>query len=280
MSTRMSKVLGLWTVLFLPLSSSPTHAEKFDERARAPQAASPIELRSLARNYANVYEQKSAVEPGGQIRDAAAHGQWLNLKWRLHRALDENKPLGDLSDLGFKRQDDGSYTVRINDHPQWADLAGSLEGLRAPSVYDAYAPELKRRGFRDQDLAALKNYLESNDPQRAAFAQNKALTESYAARVQSRHAAKLAIDPEETTYFVYRRARNYWDARRAWAVGLLDTLDKQRQRVLLSYLEEMDGTWTIGPGSDMNEQLRLTTDSLISGDYIESLRRQELEIRQ
>lgn len=34
--------------------------------------------------------------------------------------------------------------------------------------------------------------------------------------------------------FVYQRHRNSQEAQRAWAVGLLDTLDRQRQRILVS----------------------------------------------
>lgn len=285
MSTRRSVFasgmrLFFWTLL---LSCTAVHAARFDERIKAPKATSAADFKRSVRDYFEVYAQreKDAVDPGALIRDRAAYAQWFDVQWRLTRGLDEGIQLGDLAEFGLDREDDGSYTVHAKTHPQWMPVDLALMTLRDTSVFDAYARDLKQRGFRDQDLAVLKNYVASNNWERAAFAENKPLTESFAARAQALHRAKRPIDPEETMAYVYQRSRNSLEARRTWAAGLLDALDQQRQRILLSYIQEFDATRTFGSGdSGIDRHLESTVAPLISGEYVQALKQEEIKVRQ
>lgn len=287
MSTRRSVCasgmrLFFWTLLLT--CTGAAHAARFDERIKAPHATSAADFKRSVRDYFAAYErqyERDAEDASSLIRNRTAYEAWADTEWQLVRSLDDGMPLGDLSEFGFEREEDGSYTVKVKDHPQWMAIDLALATLRVPSIYDAYARDLRERGFRDQDLAALKNYLDSNNWESAAFAQNKPLTESFALRAQARHRAKRAIDPEETMAFVYQRNRNSLEARRAWAVGLLDTLDKQRQRILLSYFGEFDSTRSFGPPeSGVQQHLERTVAPLISGEYIQALKQEEMRVRQ
>jgi hypothetical protein len=282
-STRSCLGFGTKLVLSIAilLSAAAVSAAKFDQKIRAPRAASAMDFKSHASSYFKTYEQtKNAHEAGGLIRDPAAYAKWFDAQWRLTQGLDERLSLGDLREFGLERAGDGSYTVNVKNHPQWMPIDLELTTLREPTIYDTHARELKLRGFRNQDLAILKNYLESNNWQSAAFAENKVLTESFAAEAQSRERAKRPVTPEETMSYVYQRSRNAAEARRAWAVGLLDALDKQRQRILLSYFEELDTTRTFGPpGTDLQLQLKRTVDSLLSGEYRQALQQEAMRLR-
>lgn len=282
MSTRMSRSLLLLR-MFLPLLlgwAATSQAAKFDERIAAPKAASPATLKSLTREYFATYQRAQAKGVGGLIRDPVAYRQWSEWAWRVSETMDEKKPIGDLTEFGLIPQEDGSYTVDLQQYPQWAPLDRQLTILRTPVIFDAYAPELKRRGFRDQDLEALKNYLDKNDPERGAFVDNRPLIESFAAKVQSLHRAKKSLGREDLKAYFYQTKRNADEAQRQWAVGLLDVLDSQRQRILASYFEELDVGNTIGPASgNFDEQLKIATDVFTSDQYLRALKQKELEVR-
>jgi hypothetical protein len=282
MSTRMSRSLLLLR-MFLPLLlgwTAAVHAAKFDERVAAPKAATPATLKALTREYFATYQRAQAKGVGGLIRDPAAYRQWSEWQWRLWETLEEKKPI-DLTEFGLIPQEDGSYTANHQQYPQWAPLDGLLLVLRTQAVFDAYAPELKRRGFRDQDLETLKNYLDKNDPERDAFGENRALIESFAAKVQSLHRTKRTIAREDLKTYFYQSKRNGDEAQRQWAVGLLDTLDPQRQRILASYFEELNIGHSIGPASgNFDEQLKTATEVFTSDRYLQGLKQREMEIHQ
>lgn len=283
MSTRMSRSLLLLR-MFLPFLlgwAATSQAAKFDERIAAPKAASPATLKTLTREYFATYQRAQAKGVGGLIRDPVAYRQWSEWAWRVSETMDEKKPIGDLTEFGLIPQEDGSYTINNQLYPQWAPLDRQLTILRTPVIFDAYAPELKRRGFRDHDLEALKTYLDKNDPERSAFVENKPLVESFGAKVQSLHRARKSIAREDLKSYFYQTKRNADEARRQWAVGLLDVLDPQRQRILASYFEELKVAHSIGPASgNFDEQLKTATEIFGSGRYQQMLKQEEMEVRQ
>lgn len=157
-------------------------AGTFDEWIVAPPALGAAAFKVRVKDYFAAYERlQSATDdsPGAQIRDRTEHDRWSGLQWRLARALDEQKPLGDLSEFGLISREDGSYSVRLKDYPQWAPLDSLLTVLRDPAVFESYATQLQARGFRDSDLEVMKEYVEKNNPQRAAFTANKPLIEMF-----------------------------------------------------------------------------------------------------
>jgi hypothetical protein len=283
MSTRMSGSFLLLRLLvpFLLGWTATADAAKFDERIVAPKAASPATLKALTREYFATYQRAQAKGVGGLIRDPAAYRQWFEWYWQLSETLDDKQPIGDLTEFGLIPQEDGSYTVDHKKYPQWAPLDRQLTILRTPVIFEAYAPELKTRGFRDQDLEVLKSYVDKHDPERGAFAENKPLVESFATKVQSLHRAKKSIQRADLKAYFYQSGRNADEAQRRWAVGLLDALDPQRQRILEAYFEELDVGHSIGPASgNFDDQLKTANEVFGTGQYQQLLKQEELEIRQ
>jgi hypothetical protein len=266
----------------LLMGAAALHAGPFDERVPAPPALDAIAAKARVREYFDAYERMRSAHGDAsvaQLRDRAAYQRWSTLQWQLKRNLDERKPLGDLAEFGLIGQEDGSYSVRLKDYPQWAPLDSLLTVLRDPVVFAAYAAQLQARGFRDQDVQALKAYIEKNNPERAAFAANKPLIETFAAKVQGESHANGDVDRELVMAYVYQRERNWEEAQRAWSIGLLDVLDAQRQRILMSFFRELDITHVFGPeAASIDELVKQTVAPLISGEYVQALRNKEAEV--
>lgn len=274
---------GLRLFFWMFLAGCATaQAAKFDERIKAPRAASVADLKRSVREYFAAYEQrrKEVDEADDAIRDPKAYDAWINLQWMIEQQAGEPTSLDDLREFGMQKDVDGSYTVRAKEYPQWMPLDLALMTLRVPSVFDSYAPDLKARGFRDQDLAILKNYVASNNWEREAYLANKPLTESFAARAQHQNRVNRRVDEDETQAYMYQATRNSLQARRSWAVGLLDTLDKQRQRILISYLREFDAVRSFGPARSEGSKSQRVVARLLSGEYVEDLKQQEQRTRQ
>lgn len=286
MSTRRT-IFGQRTglVLLLPLifSAFHLHAAPFDESIRAPQALKQADIKLRTKEYFAAHAHMRSADKntvGAQIRGRASYEKWSTFNWQVQRTLDERKPIGDLSEFGLTKKDDGSYVVRLKEYPQWAPLDSLLTVLTNPDVLESYAVELKARGFRDRDIELLRDYVAKNNFERTAFAANKPLIESFAVRVQARDRAKMPVDREQVMAYVYQRTRNWEEARRTWAVGLLNSLDKQRQRILASYFEEMDVSQVFSPAvSSLDELIKQTVDPLISGAYVQAVRQKELEVQ-
>lgn len=264
------------------LGAAVVHAASFDPKIKAPRAVSAADFTASAGDYLNTYAQKSSTSsPAAVLRDPSAYAKWVDLDWKLNLALEEGRTLGDLAALGLKQGADGSYTVDVREHPQWLPLDLLLQALKIPTAFTAHSEALLRRGFRDEDIAILKNYVDSANWESKAFTQNRVLTESFASRARSRQRAKLRIDSDETISYVYQRSRNSLEARRAWAVGLLDSLDQERQNILISYFEGLHTTRTYLPSqSNLIVQLERTLAPLLSGEYAQALEQEAMRVRQ
>lgn len=269
---------GMVTALLLTASVASVHAAEFSAAVRAPEAPSNAELRKLIRDYFDTYARVNAQSAAGIVRDAAAHVQWFDTRWRLQRAIDTKKPLGDLSDFGIIPNGDGTYSTDLGKFPQWSPLDERLGRLLVPDVLEAYVAELRARGFREQDIELLKAYVEKNQPRRAAFAENAPLGESFAVRVKLQLARKQKVDRAQVMAFTYQGNRNRVEAERAWAEGLLDSLDKQRQRILESYLMELDGARTTAP-DDIDAHVKLVVDLIATGEYVRLMEAERAEVQ-
>ena len=78
--------------------------------------------------------------------------------------MDEKTPLKDLDAFGLVARPDGRYAVDLHEYPQWEPLDSRLHRLTNEEVVESYVPALKARGFRDEDIDALRTYLANNDP--------------------------------------------------------------------------------------------------------------------
>lgn len=264
------------TQLTAPVTGA--HAAEFDEAVRAPEAPSNAELKKRIRDYFDTYARVNAGSAAGIIRDKAAHAKWFDTKWRLQRAIDTKRDLGDLSEFGLKPKGDGTYSVDIANFPQWTPLSTSVVRLLNRELFAAYTPELKERGFRDQDVDVIRAYTERTSPERLADSEKLSLSESFATKMQRRLARKEKLETPQLLAYYYQSARIQFEADRAWTVGLLEPLDKQRQRILESYFAEQDRNGSMAIAPDDVETSRLwMTEMISSGEYLRLLEAEKME---
>jgi hypothetical protein len=70
------------------------------------------------------------------------------------------------------------------------------------------------------------------------------------------------------------------EAERRWAVGLLDALDDQRQRILASFFDELKSERVFGaPPEPLNATLEKESAPLLSGDYTRNIAADEASLR-
>jgi hypothetical protein len=251
-------------------------AAKFDERIKAPEAPSNAELPGVIRDYFATYARVNAESPAGIARDKAAYQQYFETHWRLQRAIDRRQPLADLSEFGLNPNHDGSYSADLAQYPQWNPLPAQLDELRDPQVLDLHADALKARGFREQDIDAIRTYVAMSPPRAQASVQELDLADGFTGKVKARMAARQKTSVSLLLAYAYQSGRIHYEQERRWAVGLLDSLDPQRQRILQSYLQEQGGQVTITP-DDIEGQLKLAIDGIASGEFERQSREQRKE---
>jgi hypothetical protein len=184
----------------------------------------------------------------------------FDLGWQLQRAIDAKRPLGDLSDAGFVSRGDGSYAIDYEAHPEWHRLDEAIAGWLPQVDWTALGAELRARGFRDADVAALKTYVQSNDLRRISAQKTLPMTINFSRVVRKLDRVKRPVPDGLVMSYLYQRSRADAEATRDWVQGLLQTLDAQRTRILLSYFDEMTFTGVIAPDDQragIDEQLRL-----------------------
>jgi len=274
-----SSVGSIWPLAVLFAAAS--HAAPFDERIRAPGAAVPGEIEARLQAHFDTYERKQQEgKPGAFIRDRAAHEQWVDLYFSVTRAMDEGRPLENLSAFGLVAKPDGQYSIDLKAFPQWDPLDARLFLLSNPDVLESYAPALAARGFRDVDLDALRAYVSTHDARQTSYPEGKQLFDSYAKRLQKHKAAGRPLDLEEIMAFRYQKDRIRLEAERQWAVGLLDALDDQRQRILASFFDELKSERVFGaPSEPLSATLEKEVAPLVSGEYTRSIAADESQLQ-
>jgi len=272
-------LIALLTVLQLTAPVAAVQAAKFDEKVKVPEAPTNDELKARIRDYFDTYARVAAKSAAGMVRDKAAHAKWFNTIWLLQRAIDTKRDLGDLSEFGITGMGDGSYRTDLKSFPQWSPLDERLGRLLVPSLFALSASDLRERGFRDEDIDDLRTYIERNKPRRAMLEDNLMLGESYAAKVKLQLAKKQKIPTSQYLSFIYQSSRSHAEADRAWAEGLLNTLDKQRQRILESYLMDQSGTRTTSP-DDIDSLAKAVIGMIASGEYQQLMEREKMEAQQ
>jgi hypothetical protein len=273
--TRKSFAGALAIVLAMAVQAAP-----FDEKSKAPRAASSQALRTRLEAHFQTFERKQQdADPAAFLRDQRAHQQWSDLFFAVKLALDERVPLQDLTDFGLQAQADGSYVVDLRKFPQWEPLDTRLYRLTNPDVFESYADALRARGFRDSDIATLRKYLATHDPRLRVQAEGRRLVDTFAQRLKAR-AGGQPLNLDEVLAYRYQKSGLKQEIRRQWAVSLLDALDPQRQRILASLLDEFEGSLTLGsPTAPLNETLEQEAKPIVSGEYVQILRTEEAETR-
>jgi hypothetical protein len=256
-------------------------AAPFDEKSKAPRAATSQALRTKFETHFQTFQRKQQdADPAAFIRDRQAYKQWSDLYFAVKLALDERVPLQDLSAFGLAAQADGAYVVDLRKFPQWEPLDTRLYLLTNPEVLESYEPALKARGFRDEDIRALRTYLATHDPRLRIHSEGRQLVDTFAKRLQGRKVGQ-PLNLEEVLAYRYQKASLKAEIERQWAVGLLDALDAQRQRILASFFDEFDSSLTLGsPTAPLSQTLEQEAQPIVSGEYMQMLTSEEAQLRQ
>lgn len=258
-----SLLLAAVLVLLVSVTGTTALAANYDDRVVAPVAPKSASLRAAMHAYVQLYER---LGPDGVLRDPAAYAKRLQAEWLLKRAVDEGNA-GDLAEFGWLRSADGSYSVKLRQFPQWRHFDAWLQLLSDPGfLSDNVAEQLRQRGFRDQDLATLRTYLETQSLGKEVARANAPLTLQFAERVRADTRARRSVDRAKVKSYIYQTGRATDEARRSWAVGLLDTLDKQRQRILVTHFLDTPGGRAISPTHDADAGIDAYVQLLQSGE--------------
>jgi len=226
-------------MLALAGAGGVAHAAEFNEKLNAPMMKSVADLQTQVQSFATKYRALDEATPGQMITNASLAKQQFDLSWQLERAINERKPLPDLESLGFVSVGDGGYKIDTRQHPEWRAQGEFIATLLSGKLRDGIFAELLQRGFRPEDVAALKEYVGSHDVKKAAHAARLPVALGFQRVVRKFDKAGRPVPDVLVVSYWYQSTREYLDANRAWSEGLLKSVDAQRARVLLSFLSEL-----------------------------------------
>jgi hypothetical protein len=280
MEERKQSGAGIAVLLALFLAGS-AQAAPFDEKLKTPRVATSQALRTkLEAHFATFQRKQQDPDPAAFIRDRAAYRQWSDLYFALLLAMDERTRLEDLAEFGLVAKADGKYVVDLHAFPQWEPLDARLHRLRNPEILESYVPALQARGFRDEDVEALQTYVATHDPELTLHAEGRQLVDTFAKRLQAQRKVGQRLNLQEVLAYRYQKSSLRADVERRWAVGLMDTLDPQRQRILVSFLDEFQSEMAFGVSSgDLAETLEQEARPIVSGEYVQILTTEEAQLR-
>jgi hypothetical protein len=262
-------------LLFALLTGASVEGAPFNEQTKAPAASAPQLQEKLQRHFKTV-EERSARGVEALLRDPAAHQEAVDLEFAISRRLEEGQPLGDagqLAQFGLERKPDGAYHVHTKRFPQWKSLDRQLLWFANADALEGFVPALNARGFRPDDVDALREYVRTHDVRAAMFSEQKELVQTFARRAAT-------ASREDVLAFVYQGNRLRREYERRWAVGLLDALSPQSRRALTSYLlEEWPEERVFGaPENTVDARIDETLSLFRTGEYQRRLDTQEAEL--
>jgi len=228
-------------LLMLASFAGGAQAVEFDEKIKAPKVTGGAELKTQAENYSASFARLRTASPAELVTNQALTQERFDVEWQLKRALEDKRPLEDLSALGLEKFENG-FRIDYNAFPQWQPFNEMLATLMPTMNMDIAGPQLVARGFRGSDAAALRNYLETHDLAAATSARTLPMAIGFSKVVKKYDKIKRPVGKDVVLSFLYQRSKVEAEVRRAWSEGLIRTLDDQRVRVLHSYFSEMQGT--------------------------------------
>jgi hypothetical protein len=265
----------------LLLAVSLSNAADTVQRLKAPAAAEQRAVKAELKAHFATYERKGAESASALIRDETARQAWTDLEYRIVRAIHEGRSLGDLSEFGLESKPDGSYTVDLKRFPQWQPLDASLPVLSTPEAISLYEERLKARGFRQSDMDDLRLYVAEHDLTVATQAAATRIAEKYARHFADEAAAGRPLAADDVIDYRYELRRSWRETEREWSLALLDGLDKQRQRILASFFQEVASTKNFGKAQkNARQMLEMEASALASGEYLSAHTRAEAQLRQ
>jgi hypothetical protein len=237
----------LLLALILAGTAAAAQAVEFDERVKAPSVTEPAAFRAQADSFKQRVRSLKEAGPRELMMNRALFAERFDLTWQLQRAMNARRPLGDLAEVGFVSRGDGSYAIDYEAHPEWHRLDEAMAGWLPLADWTTLGAELRARGFRESDITALQEYVRTHDARGASARSSLPLAISFSKVVKKLDRVKRPVPDNLVLSYLYQRSRADAEATREWAEGLLQALDPQRARILLSYFDEMKFTGVIAP---------------------------------
>lgn len=237
------RVLAWLPMMMLMLAGFAGRAQavEFDEKIKAPMARGGAELKMQAESYSASFARLEGASPLEMVTNKALTAERFDLEWKLNRAMEDKRPMEELSALGLVKYENG-FRIDYDAFPQWQPFPEKLAILMPSMSMTDVGPLLVSRGFRDSDVAALRNYLETHDLKKESAARTLPIAISFSKVVKKYDKIRRPVGKDVVLSYIYQRNKVEEEARRAWAEGLIRTLDDQRVRVLQSYLSELQGS--------------------------------------
>lgn len=261
----MHRPIGAVLMLALAGAGGIAQAAGFDERLQAPMMKSAADLQTQVQTFATKYRAVREAAPEQLVTNSSLARQQFDLSWQVERAVNERQPLHELESLGFENQGNGAYRIDTRQNPEWREQGEFIATMFKSKLREGVFAELRERGFRPEDVVALQEYLGSHDANEATRAATLPVALAFQRVVQKFDKGGKPVPSVLVTSYWYQSARGYSDANRAWSAGLLNTLDAQRQRILISYLSELVSFKTVIP-ENVEEGIRQTLESMRSPD--------------
>jgi hypothetical protein len=265
---RLPAALVWPTLIQLLLLAINAHAAKFDERVSPPPDISPSGLhKKFKKQFATM------KEPGGMtklMRDKAAHNKWVDAQWQLGESIDRRLPMPQLAEFGMVMDENGVYSVDFAEHPEWFPMEDRMWMYLTGNAYRFTREQLRQRGFREEDIQVLDEYLSAHDVDATQAAAHLELTLDFGEQINKAIKRGRTTARAGVVSFTYQCDRTRREVTRTWAIGAFDVLDLQRQRILESFMMEQVGSRTISPTNReqaIDDNLRIFG----SGEYIQML---------
>jgi len=234
--------VGAGLLLWFASLAGVAQAVEFDEKLMAPMVKGGAELKSMAENYSTSFARLSNTSPAELVTSKALFLEHFDLEWQIKRAMEDKRPMEDLSALGLEKDANGAFRIDFNAFPQWQPFSETLASMMPAVSLDTAGPLLINRGFRESDVAAIRKYIETHDIQAAASARTLPIAISFSKVVKKYDKIKRPVSKDLVFAYLYQRDKADADVRREWSEGLIKLLDDQRVRVLHSYFAEMKST--------------------------------------
>ena len=110
-------------------------------------------------------------------------------------------------------------------------------------------------------------------------AAHKRWVDTFANRLQTQRKAGQRLNLQEVLAYRYQKSSLRTEAERRWAVGLMDALDQQRQRILVSFLDEFQSEMVFGTSNDdLAATLEQEAEPILSGEYVRILTTEEAQL--
>ena len=99
--------LLLWFASIAGVAQATEFNNGFDEKQKAPMAMGATELKSSAQGYSDRFARLREASPAEQVTNKALFLEHFDLVWQINRALEDKRPLEDLSALGLVKYEGG-----------------------------------------------------------------------------------------------------------------------------------------------------------------------------